>query len=359
MVLALLLSVLASPIAGAADTCAPLNVPSLADDNLTITLISMTKTEKTGSFQLTISYKMLNGTSDKKIDEGSFKIFYTDGTSEPQYGFFGTFFPGDSKERSYTWEYLKSKTPMNVSYNAGFFSSAPSSLKLNWAPPGQACNLVSPAAKAAAEKAAADAKAAAEKAAADAKAIADKAAADAKAAAEKAAADAKAIADKAAADAKAAAEKAAADAKAIADKAAADAKAIADKAAADAKAAAEANRKEQLISANPLRTGVVPLSSSGLPIQVKSTSNLSVFAYNSTNDVCVYENGMIKTKTSGRCVIAFSQEGNFEYKPATNLILDFTISAANKKTTITCIKGKLVKKVTAVKPVCPAGYKKK
>jgi hypothetical protein len=30
-----------------------------------------------------------------------------------------------------------------------------------------------------------------------------------------------------------------------------------------------------------------------------------------------------------------------------------------KKTTIRCIKGKLVKKVTAVKPVCPKGYKKK
>ena len=30
-----------------------------------------------------------------------------------------------------------------------------------------------------------------------------------------------------------------------------------------------------------------------------------------------------------------------------------------KATTITCIKGKLIKKVTAVKPVCPAGYKKK
>ena len=30
-----------------------------------------------------------------------------------------------------------------------------------------------------------------------------------------------------------------------------------------------------------------------------------------------------------------------------------------KKTTITCVKGKLVKKVTAVKPVCPKGYKKK
>jgi hypothetical protein len=32
---------------------------------------------------------------------------------------------------------------------------------------------------------------------------------------------------------------------------------------------------------------------------------------------------------------------------------------ATKKTTITCVKGKLTKKVTAVKPKCPAGYKKK
>ena len=30
-----------------------------------------------------------------------------------------------------------------------------------------------------------------------------------------------------------------------------------------------------------------------------------------------------------------------------------------KKSTITCVKGKLTKKVTAIKPLCPAGYKKK
>ena len=35
------------------------------------------------------------------------------------------------------------------------------------------------------------------------------------------------------------------------------------------------------------------------------------------------------------------------------------VAAASKKTTITCVKGKLVKKVTAIKPVCPKGYKKK
>jgi hypothetical protein len=34
-------------------------------------------------------------------------------------------------------------------------------------------------------------------------------------------------------------------------------------------------------------------------------------------------------------------------------------AAAMKKTTITCVKGKLTKKVTAVKPKCPSGYKLK
>jgi hypothetical protein len=33
--------------------------------------------------------------------------------------------------------------------------------------------------------------------------------------------------------------------------------------------------------------------------------------------------------------------------------------AVAKKTTITCAKGKTSKKVTAIKPVCPSGYKKK
>jgi hypothetical protein len=32
---------------------------------------------------------------------------------------------------------------------------------------------------------------------------------------------------------------------------------------------------------------------------------------------------------------------------------------ATQKTTITCVKGKLTKKVTAVKPKCPSGYKLK
>jgi len=36
-----------------------------------------------------------------------------------------------------------------------------------------------------------------------------------------------------------------------------------------------------------------------------------------------------------------------------------TKPSASKKITITCVKGKSIKKVTAAKPTCPSGYKKK
>jgi hypothetical protein len=44
---------------------------------------------------------------------------------------------------------------------------------------------------------------------------------------------------------------------------------------------------------------------------------------------------------------------------AARILANAKASTKNKKTTITCIKGKLTKKVTAVKPTCPKGYKKK
>jgi hypothetical protein len=34
-------------------------------------------------------------------------------------------------------------------------------------------------------------------------------------------------------------------------------------------------------------------------------------------------------------------------------------TTTTKKATISCVKGKVVKKITGVKPVCPAGYKRK
>ena len=141
--------------------------------------------------------------------------------------------------------------------------------------------------------------------------------------------------------------------------AAAEAAAAIAKAAADAKLATEARRKEQVIKVSPNLSTTITLSANRLSINAISSSNLPLFAYNSTNNVCEYSGGYITTKSTGRCVIAFSQEGNSEFKPANNFLLEFNIVGTAIKTTITCIKGKLTKKVTALKPVCPSGYKKK
>ena len=272
LVIALVLVASLLPASGvsASDSCKQLNVPAQADDLLTVTMKSISIVEKTGSFQLTITYAQKNNTSDKKIDEGQFKLFFTDGTSTPQYGFFGSFFPGDSGERSYTWEYLKAQVPMVVSYNAGFFAAEPNSSKLNWAPPGQACNLVSPIAKAKQE---AEAKAKQE--------------AEAKAEAARVEAANKAI--DAANKATDAANKAAAEA--------------------DAKAKIEAERQAVIAEA--------------------------------ARQVAIVE---AANKAAAEAAAA---EAKAEAE------------AAKKKSTITCVKGKTSKKVTAVKPKCPKGYKKK
>ena len=50
----------------------------------------------------------------------------------------------------------------------------------------------------------------------------------------------------------------------------------------------------------------------------------------------------------------YSSNGSQEYAFASTYQ-----GAAPAKRTITCVKGKITKKVTAVNPVCPAGYKKK
>ena len=114
-------------------------------------------------------------------------------------------------------------------------------------------------------------------------------------------AEAKAVADKASAD-KASADKASAD-KAAADKASAD-KAAADKAAAD-KAAADKAIADLLA-------------------QQKAIADL------------------------------FAQQ-----KAIVDLLSQQKAAASKKPTTITCVKGKVTKTVTAVNPKCPSGYKKK
>jgi hypothetical protein len=66
--------------------------------------------------------------------------------------------------------------------------------------------------------------------------------------------------------------------------------------------------------------------------------------------VVTEKDGWLKMKAAG---FTFSE------KQIKVKITQESVAIAKKKFTITCVKGKLTKKVTAVSPKCPAGYKKK
>lgn len=141
----LALAVLASLVIGISPSmaagCTDVNVAAIADDGATVTITSIQFVDKTGSTQLTITYQLQNATPDKKLDEGSFKLFFSNAPAMPQYGGFGYLFPSDIKTRSYTWEYLKSQTPTVIEYHADFFAAKPTPSKLHWSAQNGTCDL--------------------------------------------------------------------------------------------------------------------------------------------------------------------------------------------------------------------------
>ncbi|MBU1173485.1 MAG: hypothetical protein KKD44_28290 [Proteobacteria bacterium] len=111
-----------------------IGVPYVASDGLTVTLTSLTITEKVGSYQYKIWYTLKNEQLDKSIDEGTFKMYYeSESGGLPQYGFFGELFPGDSLSRAYAFEELKGKPFGILAYHpTQFFSSEPLEDSLKW-----------------------------------------------------------------------------------------------------------------------------------------------------------------------------------------------------------------------------------
>ena len=103
------------------------------DNNMTVNVKEISITDAGGYIQYTFNYTQKNNTINKKIDEGTFKIYFTDGSSEPQYGFFSTLYPGETVDRSYTFKVLKGKKPICIEYAAdNFFSTKPKPNTLKW-----------------------------------------------------------------------------------------------------------------------------------------------------------------------------------------------------------------------------------
>lgn len=113
------------------------------DNGLFVTLNSFTITEQEGYNIVRISYTVRNNTPDTKVMPGSFKLFFTDGTGEPQYGGFDYLFYGESDEREYEWKVLKTQEILALEYNANnddagldgaFFRNQPIDGALHWIP---------------------------------------------------------------------------------------------------------------------------------------------------------------------------------------------------------------------------------
>lgn len=109
-----------------------INKEYTAKNGLTVKVTKIERIEDIGSIRYDISYVLKNQTEDKKIDEGAFKLHFADGTYQNHYGFFRSLFPGNSLTRTYTFEFLKGKTPTILEYGADFFSTSPKKDTLQW-----------------------------------------------------------------------------------------------------------------------------------------------------------------------------------------------------------------------------------
>jgi hypothetical protein len=96
-------------------------------------------------------------------------------------------------------------------------------------------------------------------------------------------------------------------------------------------------------------------------IVYSSSSKLPVTAIERSPKVCIVDRDIVYLKSKGDCIIELSQIGDKSFLPAETVVKNIRVVAesSSKLISITCVKGKLTKKVTAVKPKCPAGYKKK
>ena len=93
-----------------------------------------------------------------------------------------------------------------------------------------------------------------------------------------------------------------------------------------------------------------------LDLQIGSLSGLPIQNSALTPNVCSISQNKITFLAEGQCEVLSLALGNDEWAETS---LKTTVTKSLQRTTITCVKGKLSKKVTAAKPKCPAGYKKK
>ena len=107
----------------------------------------------------------------------------------------------------------------------------------------------------------------------------------------------------------------------------------------------DSSKKEELVSKQEAEAKIAA------ELKAKQEAEAKVAADKAAEELKAKQDA--EAKGAGEKIIADAKA------EAARILAAAKAAAAKKKTTITCVKGKLTKKVTAVKPVCPKGYKKK
>jgi hypothetical protein len=115
-------------------------------------------------------------------------------------------------------------------------------------------------------------------------------------------------------------------------------------------------RKNQKLTLTQPKTLNFDSKSKFIDFKVSSLSSLPIENIVLTTQNCTINQDQLTFLAEGKCEILSRATGNEEWAESS---LNTTLIKSVQKTTITCIKGKLAKKITAVNPKCPAGYKKK
>jgi hypothetical protein len=118
----------------------------------------------------------------------------------------------------------------------------------------------------------------------------------------------------------------------------------------------EVSRDPQVITFNPIAN--TNLSAKTITLSATTSSGASVVFSTSTPAICSISATTLNLLRAGNCEVTATQGGTVIFAPA-KASANIVISAAPvvDSKTITCVKGKVKKKIIGVSPKCPKNYK--
>ena len=118
----------------------------------------------------------------------------------------------------------------------------------------------------------------------------------------------------------------------------------------------EVSRDPQTITFSP--TNNVNLSSRSVVLSASASSGAGILFSTSTPTICSISGSTLNLLRAGNCAVTATQGGTATFAPISvtaNIAIAGSTVVARK--TITCVKGKSIKRISGVNPKCPKGFK--